>query len=47
MIKMEPSIKKEIIELFNKDNNEKNFFVKNKGAWQKITQEEYDNIMRG
>ena len=46
-MKIEPSIKYEVIELFNKDKNQKLFYIKNNDEWRIITEEEYKNITRG
>lgn len=46
-MRIEPSIKHEVIEIFNKDKNQKFFYIKNNNKWQIITEEEYKNIIRG
>lgn len=46
-MKIEPSIKHEIIELFDNEKKEKIFYIKNNNKWQQITEEEYNNITRG
>ena len=40
------SIKKEVIEL-NKKDGSKIFLLKEDGKWRNITENEYNNIMRG
>ena len=46
-LKIEPSIKHEVIELFDKEKNQKIFYIKNNNEWQQISEQEYNNITRG
>lgn len=41
------SIKNEVIEVIDKKSNEKSFLLKNNDTWIKITEDEYNKILRG
>ena len=45
-MKIPMNIKAEMIEIRNKDNS-KSFLIKKNNEWIKITQEEYNILMRG
>lgn len=37
----------QIIQIHNNDTNQDEFLMEQNGAWVKLTQEEYNNIIRG
>lgn len=41
------SIKHEVIEIINKNTNEKEFLLKDNNKWLKITKDKYNKILRG
>lgn len=41
------SIKHEVIEIINKNTNEKEFLLKDNNKWLKITKDKYNEILRG
>lgn len=38
-------IKQEVIEMFDKNTNERKFFIKNNNKWNLITEKEYNQII--
>lgn len=44
-MKVQPSVKQEVAEVFNQKTNETIFLTKKNKEWQKITQEEYNKII--
>ena len=46
-MKIESSIKHEVIEIFDKEKNQKFFYIKKNDEWLKITEKQYNNIIRG